>query len=132
VAISYFKAFGDVVYEATPSGTLRSIAAAELVRPGGPAERYGFCLCCGNDLGDTGFLFPVKSGRLHLRDDRQTGEMDDIPDGITVHQRTECGGAVPDRQVVDITPGSWKSELGVERESEGLRAEAASRSFGAG
>jgi hypothetical protein len=48
-----------------------------------------------------------------------------VPDGMVGHLLRECGGNVHDRHVVDVTSGSWKSELVVEGESERPRAEAA-------
>jgi hypothetical protein len=33
----------------------------------------------------------------------------DVPDGIVVHLRRECGGNVHDRHVVDVTSGSFEN-----------------------
>jgi hypothetical protein len=60
-----------------------------------------------------------------LSQSRQTSEMYHISDGIYVHITMEGRGTVTDRYVVDRASGSWKSELGVEVESERLRAKAA-------
>jgi flagellar biosynthesis GTPase FlhF len=78
-----------------------------------------------NELNKKRFPPSVKKGNLHYDDGRPTREVCDIPDWIIAHLRRGCGGDVHDRHVVDVTSGSWNSDLGVERDSERLRPEAA-------
>jgi hypothetical protein len=67
----------------------------------------------------------MKKRKPDFWDGRQTSNMYDIPDGIIVHLTMERGGTMTDRYVVDRTSVSWKSELGVELESERLGTKAA-------
>jgi hypothetical protein len=132
LALSYFDVFVHVVCEAAPPGAPKPIADAELVWPEGPAKERCFCPCCENDLAVTGpgktirqFCLSMKKRKAGFRDGHQTSEMYDIRDGIIVHLTMERGGTVTDRYIVDRTPGFCKSELGVELQSEQLRAKAA-------
>jgi hypothetical protein len=52
----------------------------------------------------------MKKGKLRLPSGRETDEMCDIPDGIIAHLTRECGGNVHDRQIVDVTCGSFEKE----------------------
>jgi hypothetical protein len=52
----------------------------------------------------------VRKGKLRLRDGKETEEMYDIPDGILEHLTRECSGNVHDRQVVEVTSGSFEKE----------------------
>jgi hypothetical protein len=52
----------------------------------------------------------VKKGRLRSDDGIVTEKRHNIPDGIIAHLTRECGGNVHDRQVVDVTSGSFEKE----------------------
>jgi hypothetical protein len=56
------------------------------------------------------FPLSLKKGKLRYSDDDETDEMYDIPDGIIAHLTRECGGNVHDRNVVDVTSGSFEKE----------------------
>jgi hypothetical protein len=52
----------------------------------------------------------LTKGKLRFSDGRQTNKMYDIPDGIIAHLTRECGGNVHDRNVVNVTSGSFEEE----------------------
>jgi hypothetical protein len=52
----------------------------------------------------------MKKGKLRCSDGTQSKTVHDIPDGIIAHLTRECGGNVHDRQIVDVTCGSFEKE----------------------
>jgi hypothetical protein len=52
----------------------------------------------------------VKKRKLRLGGGKETDEMYDIPDGIIAHLTRECRGHVHDRNVLEVTSGSFEKE----------------------
>jgi hypothetical protein len=113
IEISYFEVFGDIADEAAPPLTPKPIADGGLVRP----EARLLPLLRGRSADvESGkavrqFPRPMRQGKLRLWDDLQISKMYGIPDPIVVS---------PGRGPIAAS-GSWKSELGVEREAAELR-----------
>jgi hypothetical protein len=52
VILSDFDVFGDIVYEAAPSGTQKPITDGELIAPARPAKKHHFCRGCDDESTD--------------------------------------------------------------------------------